>query len=63
MQTAIKYWMYNMAQTNTINGLSATSEIQSVTPWWLALLYAGDVLFAALTVLFIALHINKRKKA
>jgi beta-glucosidase len=63
MQKSIKYWMYNMAQTNTINGLSATSEIQNVTPWWLGLCYAGDVLFAALTILFIALHISRRKKA
>lgn len=63
MQQGIKYWMYNMAQTNTINGLSATSVLKNVTPWWLGLLIAGDILFGALTVVFIALQLRNRKRA
>jgi beta-glucosidase len=63
MQEGIKYWLYALAHSNIINGLSKTTEIVPVTPWWQMTLYAADGVFAGLTVLFVLLGVKHKKKA
>ncbi len=65
MQEGIKSWLWTCAQTNVTNGLSATTKLVTVTPWWKAALYAADAVLAALSALFIflALWNKKGKKA
>ena len=62
MKYNIKYWLYNLAQSNAMNGLSATTEVNHVLTWWQMALYGADAAFAVLTVLFIALGVRKTRK-
>lgn len=63
MQTGIKHWIYSLAQSNAANGLSETTVMKKVTPWWMTALYAGDAVFAILTLLFLYLGLKSKKKA
>ncbi len=65
MQEGIKSWLWACARTNAMNGLSTTTELVTVTPWWQAALYAADAVLAVLSALFIflALWNKKGKKA
>ena len=63
MKDAIKYWIYVTVQSNAVNGMTPSTEIVSVTPWYSALCYACDVIFAVLTALFLVLYFKKSKKA
>ena len=62
MQEGIKYWLYALAHSNIINGLSQTTEIVPVTPWWQMALYVADGILAALTALFVFLGLKSKKK-
>ncbi|MBQ6362122.1 MAG: glycoside hydrolase family 3 C-terminal domain-containing protein [Lachnospiraceae bacterium] len=62
MQDSLKSWLYSVAQSNAANGLTETTVIKHVTPWWLQALYAADAVFAALTLLFVFLGLKSKKK-
>ena len=59
----IKYWLYNLVKTNAMNGITNTSVMESVTPWWQMAFYGVDAFLALLTLLFIVLYAKKLKKA
>ena len=59
----IKYWLYNLVKTNAMNGITNTSVMESVIPWWQMAFYGVDAFLALLTLLFIVLYAKKLKKA
>lgn len=63
MKASLKSWLYATAQTNAMNGISSTSKIVKVTPWWLGSIYAADAVLAVLTALFAFLSVKAGKKA
>lgn len=62
MQYTLKTWLYSCAQSNVMNGISNTSKIVKVTPWWLAAIYAAAGVTGILTALFLVLGIKAGKK-
>ena len=38
----IKYWLYNLVKTNAMNGITNTSVMESVIPWWQMAFYGVD---------------------
>ena len=62
MKTNIKYWLHTLAGSLVMNGITHTTELKHVTPWWQAAIYGGIALFAALTVLFAVLYVTKERK-
>ena len=62
MQSSIKSWLYSLAKSNTSNGLSATTKIQKVYPWWHMALFVADGVFGVLTILFVILGLFGKKK-
>ena len=62
MKYSLKTWLYATAQSNVLNGISATSKIVKVTPWWLGSIYAAAAVTGVLTVLFIFLGLKPEKK-
>lgn len=63
MQYTLKTWLYSCAQSNILNGISNTTKIVKVTPWWLAAIYAAAGVTAVLTALFLFLGFKSGKKA
>ena len=62
MQYTLKTWLYALAQSNLTNGLSVTTKIVNIHPWWQWALYAADAVFALLTLLFVVLALKTKKK-
>ena len=46
-----------------MNGISNTTKVVKVTPWWLAAIYAAAGVTAVLTALFLFLGFKSGKKA
>ncbi len=65
LRTAVKNYHYMLSRTNLVNGLSSSSTIESVKPWWMISLYALDAVLALLTICFAILLFRSRwqKKA
>ena len=51
MRESAKRICYQTAWSNAMNGISSSTEIVSITPWWQSLLYTGDGIFIALFVI------------
>ena len=45
LREGVKHWVYVLSNSNAVNGISTTTEIQSVTPWWRVLTAVLGVLF------------------
>lgn len=58
----LKYQLYAIANSNALDGLSSNSELVSVRTWYDNLVTALIVVFAALTVLNLALYFKSAKK-
>ncbi len=63
MKYNIKFWLYNLANSNAMNGTSRTTEIKHVLTWYQQAIYATVGVFAVLTVLFAILGIRKSRKS
>lgn len=63
MKYNLKFWMYQLAQSNAMNGISSTTEIQYVLTWYQKALYGVTAAFGVLTVAFAAVGIMKSRKA
>ncbi len=63
MQYSLKTWLYALAQSNVTNGLSATSKIVTVHPWWEMCLFAGEAAFGVLAVVFTGLAFYAGRKS
>ena len=62
MQYTLKTWLYSCAKSNAMNGISNTSKIVKVTPWWQSAIYGAVAVTAVLTALFLFLGIKAGKK-
>ncbi len=62
MKSNLKYWFYNLADSNAMNGLKRTTEIKQVLTWYQKAIYGASGAFGVLTVLFAALALVKSKK-
>ncbi len=54
---AVKYTVYQVANSNYMNGMDSTSRWENVTQWWKAAMYGGIAVFAVLTVAFLSLYV------
>lgn len=62
MQYTLKTWLYTLAQSNAVNGLSTTTKMVTVYPWWLMAQFVADGVFAVLALLFVVLALRSRRK-
>lgn len=62
MKYNLKFWMYNLVQSNAMNGLSSTTEVNHVLTWYQKALYGVDAALAVLTVLCIVQGVRKTRK-
>lgn len=62
MKQSLKYWMYNLASSNSMNGISQTTKIKHVLTWYQLLLIAVSAVTGVLTILFAALGVMASKK-
>ena len=63
LRNNIKYFLYQIVQSNAMNGISSTTEIVPVRTWVDNALTAATIATAVLTVLFLILAILKSLKA
>ena len=70
MRKAAKRVMYQTVWSNAMNGISSTTKIVSITPWWQMLLNVLDIVFCVLlagclvwTVIDLVNENKKKKKA
>ena len=63
MRDGIKYYLYNIAQSNAMNGISSTTEIVYIRTWVDNALLGGTICFGALTALFLVIAIVKDIKS
>ena len=63
MKFNLKFWVYQLAQCNAMNGISSTTEIQYVSTWWQNALLGAEIAFGVLTVLFAVIGLLKAGKA
>lgn len=50
LRDAVKNYHYMLSRTNLINGLSESSSVESILPWWQISFYALDAVLAVLTI-------------
>ena len=66
MKKGIKYALFNIAQSNAMNGISSTTEIVYVKTWYENVLFGAIIGLSVLTALFLLLGVladRKSKKA
>ena len=63
MKDGIKYYLYNLAQSNAMNGISSTTEIVYVTTWYERALQIATWALAALTLLCLCMAVIKDFKS
>ena len=62
MKQGIKYYLYQLAQSNAMNGISSTTEIVYIATWYEnALKYATWALIALTALCLVLAVINDRK--
>ena len=62
MKYSLKFWMYNLAKSSAMNGISQTTEIRHVLTWYQVLLYSIAGITGVLTLLFGFLGFKSMKK-
>ncbi len=63
MKYSLKYWMYNLASSNAMNGISQTTKIKHVLTWYQILLIALAAATCVLTAAFGVIGYNTARKA
>ena len=63
MQKGIKYWLWALCHSTITNGLTTTTEMHAVTPWWQMALNGVCGCFGVLTALFAFLSVRTKKNA
>lgn len=63
MKDGIKYYLYNIAQSNAMNGISSTTEIVYVTTWYERALQIATYALAALTAICLVMAVIKDLKS
>ena len=54
MREAAKRVLYSVAHSNAMNGITSTTKVVPVTPWWQATLIASDIVFGVAFVAMMA---------
>ena len=65
MKQIIKYYAYNLASSNAMNGITSNTRMVYVRTWWQNAILGAEIGFAVLTVAFVALGVvtsMKKKK-
>lgn len=62
VQETIKYFLYNMANSNYMNYVTANTTFRYVTPWWQTMLTVVDVVLGVLTLGGMAMYVVSAKK-
>lgn len=62
MQYTLKTWLYSLAQSNATNGMTSTTKIVAVHPWWQMTLYAADAAFGILAAVCVVIALIPGKK-
>lgn len=62
MKLDIKYYLYNFAASNAMNGISNTTELVYINTWWQIALYVAIGVTAVLTLGSLALYIRVCRK-
>ncbi len=62
MKTSLKYYLYNIAASNVMNGTTSTTERIYVLTWYQKALYGASIAFGLLTLLFSVIGLVKRGK-
>lgn len=62
MKYSLKYWMYNLASSNAMNGISKTTKIKHILTWYQLLLIGVSAVAGVLTVVFAALGVVTARK-
>ncbi len=63
MKANIKYFLYNLVQSNAMNGISSTTEIVYVTTWYETALTVATWTLAVLTAACLVMAVLKDRKA
>ena len=62
MKYNIKFWLYNLAKSNVMNGMKSTTELKYVLTWYQKAIYGATAGFGVLTVLFAILGLLRTRK-
>ncbi|MDO4649744.1 MAG: glycoside hydrolase family 3 N-terminal domain-containing protein [Eubacteriales bacterium] len=62
MQSALKYYFYETARSNALNGITEDTTVTYVHTWWQNAIIALEAVTAVLTVLFLGLYLVDKKK-
>ena len=62
MRNSLKYFLYNIAQSNAMNGISSTTEIVYIRTWVDNAILAAEIAAAVLTALCFVLSIVRGRK-
>lgn len=62
MKYNLKFWMYQLAGSNAMNGVTSTTELKYVLTWYQKAMYGADAAFGVLAVLFAVTGLVKRRK-
>ncbi|WP_163232646.1 glycoside hydrolase family 3 protein [Bifidobacterium aerophilum] len=59
LREASHYVLYNLANSNAVNGLTTMTRVYKTTPYWLAIAYAALALLALVDLLLIAVMVRR----
>ena len=62
MQLAMKSYLYSIARSNAMNGITENTRTNYVLTWWQKAIIGAEVVTAALTVVFLAVDVFKKRK-
>ena len=62
MQLAMKSYLYSIARSNAMNGITENTETRYVLTWWQKAIIGAEAATAALTVVFLAVDVFKKRK-
>ena len=62
MKYSLKYWMYNLASSNAMNGISKTTKIKHILTWYQILLIGVSAVTVILTGAFAVLGVRSARK-
>ena len=63
MQLAIKSYLYSIARSNAMNGITENTKINYVLTWWQKAIIAAEVVTGVLTCCFVVLDVLDEKKS
>ena len=62
MQLAVKSYLYSIARSNAMNGITENTKTNYVLTWWQKAIIGAEAATGALTVVFLAVDVLKKRK-